>query len=384
METAQDRGEDNPAPSEPLGTVREEIPRPKWIAWEITGRCNLNCIHCRSSSDMASSSGDLSPQRSAKLLGELASYGAPVVVLSGGEPLLREDWFDLARLGTERGLRMCLATNGSRVNESVCRLMLRAGIRMVSLSLDGSTSEIHDDFRRQPGAFHSVVKAAGQLRRFGIPFLINSSFTKRNQADIPNVYRLARELEATAWYLFMIVPTGRAGEVTEELISAEDYEEILHWHYEQELREERMLMRPTCAPHYFRLTRQRAGIEGRPWKPRSLQFATGVSKGCLAGQHIAFIDRDGNVKPCSYFHETAGNVKRSSFREIWETSPLLRSLRDFSSYQGKCGACEYLRVCGGCRARASALNDGNYLAEEPFCGHRPRARRREPAPGSCT
>jgi AdoMet-dependent heme synthase len=347
---------------------------PRWLAWEITGRCNLNCIHCRSSSGPEADPEEFTTGEALRLIDEISAYASPVIVLSGGEPLLRGDWFELARYGTAKGLRMCLATNGTLVDDTVCRQIAEAGIRMVSLSLDGSTAKIHDDFRRQPGAFQGVMHAIELFRRFGIPFLINSSFTARNREDIPNVYRLARQTGAKAWYLFMIVPTGRAGEAQGELISAEDYEKILHWHYEQELGETQILMRPTCAPHYYRIVRERSRQEGRDWKPRSLQFATGVSKGCLAGQHIAFIDRLGNVLPCSYFPEPAGRLRQESFRKIWEESPLFLALRDYRKYRGRCGSCEFLKVCGGCRARAYALKQGDYLAEEPFCTHEPRRR----------
>jgi radical SAM protein with 4Fe4S-binding SPASM domain len=347
------------------------IDLPKWIAWEITGRCNLRCIHCRSASDDESNDGEYGTSDAKGLIDEIAGYASPVLVLSGGEPLLREDCFALARHGTAKGLRMCLATNGTLVDEAVCEEIRDSGIRMVSLSLDGSTPEIHDDFRQQSGAFDGVKKAASYFREFEIPFLINSSFTKRNQHDIENVYRLAKEFGAKAWYLFMIVPTGRAEDAVDELISQEEYEKILRWHYQQELDETDLLMRPTCAPHYFRIVREQSRKEGRKYKQRSLAFATGVAKGCLAGQHIAFIDRFGDVRPCSYFSEAAGNLREQSFQEIWENSPLLKDLRDFGKYTGKCGGCEYLRVCGGCRARAAALSQGDYLAEEPFCTYVP-------------
>lgn len=273
---------------------------------------------------------------------------------------------------------MCLATNGTLVDDSVCETIRRVGIRMVSLSLDGSTEAVHDDFRRERGAFRAVLRAAELFRRSGIPFLINSSFTRRNQLDIPNVLRLAKQLGAAAWYMFMIVPTGRGEDALGELICAEDYEKILNWHYEREREEKQILMRPTCAPHYYRIVRERSRREGRDWRPRSLQFATGVGKGCLAGQHIAFIDRFGRVKPCSYFPLTAGSMKEEAFREIWEGSELFSALRTPEAYKGKCGACEYLRVCGGCRARAWAMNEGDYLAEEPFCTYQPR---QSPDPG---
>jgi MoaA/NifB/PqqE/SkfB family radical SAM enzyme len=208
---------------------------PKWIAWEITRRCNLRCVHCRSSSEAeVKGHPDFSTQEAFRVLDDIASYAKPVVVLSGGEPLVREDVFEIARYGTEKGLRMCLATNGVLVTEETCAKIRDSGIRIVSLSLDGSSEKVHDDFRNQEGAFRGTINAAGLFRKHGIEFLVNSSFTRRNQEEIPEVYRLAKELGATAWYMFMIVPTGRGEEIMNELISSEDYEEILEWHYRKE------------------------------------------------------------------------------------------------------------------------------------------------------
>jgi radical SAM protein with 4Fe4S-binding SPASM domain len=313
-------------------------------------------------------------EEGSNLLKEIAEFSKPVVVLSGGEPLLRRDIFDLAHHGTSLGLRMCMATNGTLITEEVCRKMRETDIRMVSLSLDGSTADIHDNFRQCPGAFAGVIRAAEILRKNGQKFLINSSFTKRNQADIPNVFKLAKSLGATAWYMFMIVPTGRGEEIMGELVSKEDYEEILDWHYRQEKMEDEILMRPTCAPHYYRIVPQKAKAEGIKFERRSLSFSTGGGKGCIAAQSICLIDCFGNVKPCSYFPRIAGNVKQTPFREIWRNSEIFTHLRDFSSYKGKCGQCEYLNVCGGCRARADAVY-GDYMEEEPFCNYVPIRRR---------
>lgn len=345
---------------------------PKWIAWEITRRCNFGCVHCRSASELeVSGHPDCSLDEARRILEDIRSYANPVVVLSGGEPMLREDLFAIAAHGTELGLRMCLATNGSLVTSATCRDMLAAGIKMVSLSLDGASAAVHDDFRRQPGAFDGVMQAMVLFREHGIPFLVNSSFTRRNQAEAARLYPLVKSLGATAWYLFMIVPTGRGEELMEELIPPDEYESMLNWHYDREREEDELLMRPTCAPQYYRLVLQRARAEGHSFKRRSLSFSTGGSKGCLAGQLICVIDVDGNVLPCSYFPESAGNLHRQSFREIWEQAPLLQALRDFKGYKGKCGRCEYLGVCGGCRARAYAVT-GDYLDPEPFCAHQPR------------
>ncbi len=357
---------------------------PKWIAWEITRRCNLRCVHCRSSSEEeVRGHPDFTTGEAFRVLRDIAGYAKPVVVLSGGEPLMREDVFEIAQHGTDLGLRMCMATNGYLVTDETCRNIVGSGIRIVSLSLDGSEEGVHDDFRQQEGAFRGTMNAARLFRKHGIEFIINSSFTKRNQEEIPKVYRLAKELGATAWYMFMIVPTGRGEDIMGELISREDYDEILDWHYDMEKDEREMLVRPTCAPHYYRVVLQRSKQEGGKFRRRTLKFSTGGAKGCLAGQLICLIDVDGNVLPCSYFPKSAGNVFERPFKDIWEDSELFRELRDFKGYKGRCGSCEYINVCGGCRARAYAVT-GDYLEEEPFCGHVPlklRKRKLKPAGG---
>lgn len=345
--------------------------KPKWIAWEITRRCNLRCIHCRSASEMeVKGHPDFSTEEAFRIIDDISSYAKPVMVLSGGEPLIRSDVFDIARYGTEKDLRMCLATNGTLVDDEICERIKESGIKIVSLSLDGSNEDVHDNFRNQKGAFSGTINAARLFKKHGIEFIINSSFTKRNQEEIPKVYRLAKELGATAWYMFMIVPTGRGEEIMSELISKENYEEILEWHYQMEKDESDMLVRPTCAPHYYRVVLQRSRDEKVRFQRRTLKFSTGGAKGCIAGQLICLIDVDGNVLPCSYFPKSAGNIRERSFKDIWENSDLFKELRDFKRYKGRCGSCEYINVCGGCRARAYSVY-GDYLEEEPFCNYVP-------------
>ena len=345
---------------------------PKWIAWEITRRCNLSCVHCRSSSELEVAGHPDSTLEEAKaIIDNIASFASPVLVLSGGEPLVREDVFDIARYGTEKGFRMCLATNGTLVTDDICAKIKEADIKMVSLSLDGATAETHDNFRNHVGAFDGTMNAIRLLNKHEIPFLINSSFTVRNREEIPEIYQLVKTLGATAWYMFMIVPTGRGEDIMEELIPEKVYDEILEWHYEVEKEEDELLMRPTCAPHYYRIVRQKAKEEGELFKRRNLKFSTGGSKGCLAGQLICLIDVDGEVLPCSYFPKSAGNIKTTPFKEIWEESDLFLQLRDFKGYKDNCGQCEYVSVCGGCRARSYAMT-GDFLAQEPFCSYVPK------------
>ena len=171
--------------------------------------------------------------------------------------------------------------------------------------------------------------------------------------------------------MFMIVPTGRGEDIMEELVPQEMYDELLEWHYEMEKQEQDILVRPTCAPNYYRLVLEKKKAGDGDFERRSLKFSTGGSKGCLAGQVICLLDVDGNVLPCSYFPLSAGNIREQSFQEIWDTSKLMLDMRDFKAYKGRCGSCEYVNVCGGCRARAYAM-EGDYMAEEPFCNYVPR------------
>lgn len=350
--------------------MSEKIWDLKWMAWEITSKCNLKCVHCRSSSGIHSSVGSFTPEKARGFLDEIATFAKPVIVLTGGEPLMRPDVFEIASYGTEKGFRMALATNGLLVNDEVCENIKKSGIRIVSLSLDGSTAATHDDFRQQEGSFQGVMNAAEFFRKHEIPFIVNSSFTKRNQHEIEGCYKTAKSIGASAWYMFLIVPTGRGEEIMKELVSKEDYEDILEWHYGIEREELEMMVRPTCAPQYYRVWKQKSDEEGKGTDRRNLSFGTGGGKGCIAAQSICFVSSEGNVFPCSYFPLSAGNVLEESFEKIWKESKIFNDIRDFKSYEGKCGVCKYLGVCGGCRARSYAVT-GDYMAEEPFCDYVP-------------
>ncbi len=338
------------------------------IAWEVTRSCNLNCIHCRAAAHRGPYPGEFSTEEALGLIDEISSFAAPVVILTGGEPLLREDVFDLARRGTDRGLRMVIAPNGTLVDAEASRRMKESGIQRASISLDGATEATHDRFRQVPGAFAGALRGIDFLKAAGLEFQINTTVTQGNHRELPAILDLAVRLGAAAHHIFLLVPTGRGKDLRDPAISAGDYEKILHWFYDQQEKVP-LHLKATCAPHYYRILRQRAKAEGKKVNPETFGLEA-MTRGCLGGIGFCFVSHVGDVQPCGYLEVRSGNVREKGLREIWEDSPVFRQLRDFSAYKGRCGRCEYIRVCGGCRARALD-QEGDFMAEEPLCTHQP-------------
>jgi heme b synthase len=351
----------------PSRKAEELIPR--LIFWETTAACNLKCIHCRASAVDFRSPDDLSAEESFGLLDRIASFSKPVIVLSGGEPLLREDIYDIAAHGTSLGLRMVLATNGTLVTPAVARRLREVGIQRISVSIDGASASTHDEFRGQPGAFLAALAGIENAKAAGIPFQINTTITKHNLEEIPEILKMAVRIGAVALHVFLLVPTGCGKQIAdEEMITPEQYEDVLNWLYDKS-KETPMSLKATCAPHYFRIMRQRAAEEGARISAEEHGFDA-MTKGCLAGTGVCFVSQKGDVYPCGYLPVSAGNVRETPFDEIWRSSELFRVLRDESLLEGKCGPCEFKNICGGCRARAYA-ETGNYLTEEPYCVYTP-------------
>ncbi|MDI6755328.1 MAG: heme b synthase [Thermodesulfobacteriota bacterium] len=339
------------------------------VAWEVTRSCNLNCRHCRAAAERGPYPGELSTEESLKLIDEIVSFSTPVVILTGGEPLLREDIYEIASYGTRRGLRMVIAPNGTLLDGPKAERLQACGIKRVSISLDGATPESHDSFRQVEGAFAGALTGIECLKGAGLEFQINTTVTQKNYPELPAILELAARLGAVAHHIFLLVPTGRGKDLAEETIQAEEYEKILHWFYEQ--REKFPLqLKATCAPHYYRILRQRSREEGKAFTPQS-HGLDAMTRGCLGGIGFCFISHRGDIQPCGYLEVISGSLRKQTLREIWELSPVFKRLRDFSSYKGRCGRCEYIRVCGGCRARAFE-KEGDYMAEEPLCVYQPK------------
>ena len=348
------------------------------LFWETTVGCNLKCMHCRAVAEPGRSPEELTTEEARGFVDDLASFSNPILILSGGEPLYRPDILEIASYASEKEVRVALATNGTLVDGGMAKRIHEAGVQRASISIDGIDAKTHDAFRGADGAFETALEGARHLRRSGVEVQFNTTVTRHNIDELPQIVAMAEREGAKALHIFLLVPVGCGLEVSEEQqISDEEYERVLNWYYEAS-RKTRMEMRATCAPHYYRIIRQRAREEGRKVTPKTDGMAA-MTKGCLAGSAVCFVSYKGDVMPCGYFPVPAGNVRQQSIKEIWETSELFDELRNPDILEGKCGVCEYRMVCGGCRARAYG-ETGNYLEEEPFCVYEPQMKPKgEPA-----
>ena len=386
--------------------------KPRLIFWEVTKGCNLRCIHCRATATELMSPRDLPTSKALNIISQIADFGNPILVLSGGEPLYRQDIFQLAKYATSRGLRAALATNGTLVTKDIAEKIKNSGIKRVSISLDGADATTHDTFRGIPGAFDAAIYGMRNLQELGVSVQINTTIARHNAHQLPDVLTLARRLGADALHTFLLVPVGCGVDIAaEQMVPPDEYERMLNWFYDQSLSGD-IELKATCAPHYFRVLRQRRAADrmaGREAAPAvashpheigptdmTMPGSTGISlkpnggppvghtghpgghpgdmnamtKGCLAGTGVCFISHDGEVFPCGYLPALAGDLRKQSFAEIWNDSEVFGQLRDDDNLKGKCGCCEFRHVCMGCRARAFAAS-GDFLAEEPFCVYEP-------------
>ena len=364
--------------------------RPRIIAFEVTRRCLLDCPYCRaaagpadlpspavSSAEAASFPAkaeagyakagnlmELTTTQCKKILKSVANFTTtsrhkPLIILTGGEPMLRSDIYDLVRYGRKLNLKMALATCGYAINDQSIDKLKKAGLSILSFSVDGDSAQSHDAFRNSPGSFEVVTSAAKTARRAHIPFQINTTITKRNADELVTIAELAKELGARCFNVFILVPTGRARQIADEILDPVEYETLLNDLLRLKL-ESKIEVRLTCAPQFARICRQ-----------QKLEKLTGSVNGCIGGRDFGFISCRGDVQACGFLDVSAGNLfqKGCSFKKIWTESEFLKKLRNRSQYEGSCAVCEYSAVCGGCRARAYAAT-GDYLASDPLC---PRA-----------
>jgi heme b synthase len=355
------------------------MPGLRLVAWEITRSCNLFCAHCRAASDSNQYSGELKTEECFRLVDQILEVGRPIIILTGGEPLLREDVFQLARYAVSKGLRVVMGTNGTLITKDTALQMKAIPISRIGISLDFPEAQLQDNFRGKAGAFDAALAGINNTREADIEVQINCTVTSRNVGYLERLLSLALDVGAVAFHPFLLVPTGRGKGLESVELSPQEYERTLNWIYDKQIElGERIFFKPTDAPHYLRIVAQRrrtAPINTAPSCHCTASSAgrhptNALTRGCLAGTGFCFVSHQGKVKGCGYLDVEAGDVRKQSFSRIWFDSPLFNRLRDLSAIKGRCGACEYKRICGGCRARAYE-STGDYLEAEPYCVYEP-------------
>ncbi len=368
--------------------------RPFMIIWETTHACDLACRHCRAEAMPDHDPLALDTTTAKQLLEQVESFGKPrpIFIFTGGDPFKRADLFDLVNYGNELGLAMAVSPSGTPLlNEENLRRLKTQGVKAISLSLDGSTPERHDDFRRVPGSFALTTRGWQIARDIGLKLQLNTTVTRYNLEDLPNIFRLVTEYGAMTWSAFFLVPTGR-GKAEDEVNPAE-YEAVMHFLYDCS---KYISAKTTEGHHYKRVVLQRTildekGLDFRDYfelhpvydRLRAGLEAVVAEKGLTpkdkirrtplhinAGNGFVFISRRGDVYPSGFMPISVGNVKEQSLVDIYREAPLFNSLRSPNQFEGRCGLCEFVGVCGGSRSRAYAMT-GDPLAEEPFCTYEP-------------
>ncbi len=355
----------------------EKKPSPNVIAWEATRACKFACSHCRANAQTEPDPQQLTTEEAYQMIDEIAQFSKPVFIISGGDPLLRKDIFDVAKKANEKGLKVVMSPSGSKLTPEIIQKIKQSGVRMVSISLDGSTDNVHDKFRNVPGSFEMVTSTLDNLNKYELPFQINTTITQHNLKDIENIRDFVIKIGASKWDIFMLVPTGRAKLKME--ITPQAYENTLmriyRWNQSTPIP-----IKMTCAPHYMRIITQmekkkgftspvKIGNREQGRKPSS-QFG---GRGCMAGNGFCFISSTGEVYGCGFLPVKAGDIRKNHFRDIYQESQLFQNLRNYNLLEGKCGICEYKSICGGCRARALGSSE-NFLGEEPYCTYVPTIR----------
>lgn len=349
---------------------RYGIKAPRIIAWEITRSCNLACAHCRASAQFEPYPGELTLDEVKATIDDICMITNPILILTGGEPLMRKDIWEIIDYAHEKGASPVVGTNGMLIDREVAQKLHDHGIPRISVSIDFPDAASHDAFRGEQGAFEKTVQGIKYAKEAGVGVQINTTVTKLNYQKLEEMHELALSLNVDAFHLFLLVPTGRGEDLRDVELTSEEYESALTWAHERQ-KTSPLHFKPTDAPQYYRIVHQKAVESGSKISAEDYGLDA-MTRGCLGGITFVFISHTGDVQPCGYFNMQLGNVKEKPFSNIFLHSPVFNDLRNFSTQlTGKCGLCEYKAVCGGCRARALA-ETGDYMDQEPYCAFIPR------------
>ena len=351
-------------PGHPHTAALDFAERPFILFWEVTRACALACRHCRAVAQPQAHPQELTHEEALHLLDAIAELNPPMLVLTGGDPMMRRDIFELIRYGTEKGLRVSLspAATARLLNTDFAELKA-AGVVSMSLSLDGASQATHDAFRRVPHTFERTLEAARRAKEAGIMLQVNTTLSRTTLPELDAFIELMKQIQPDVWSVFVLVPTGRA--TLDELPTAQELEDV--WQRLATLRGTLPFAVKTTEGHQYRRVLMQAARSGAAEPPRHL-IPTRDGKG------VVFISHVGEIQPSGFLPITAGNVRTDNLAEIYRTHPLFVQLRDDDALGGKCGKCEFRRVCGGSRSRAYGMA-GDMMAAEPLCPYIPAAMR---------
>jgi radical SAM protein len=351
---------------------------PFTIAWEITRACAFACVHCRADAQHKRDPNELTTEEGYRLIDRFKAFGNPILVFTGGDPMMRPDLFDLIRYASKKGLRCSLTPTATALPtvERLCRAK-EAGIRRIALSLDAPSPEAHDAFRQVPGSWERTMKILRSAQSIGLSAQINTTVTRYNIDLLSDMVQFVQEVGAVQWSVFFLVPTGR-GQIA-DMISPEEHERVFHWLYDLSQRGA-FDIKATAAPMYRRVAIERkrgeTGEAGVAFQGAGFQYADGLNrpvKGVNDGRGFLFISHLGEIMPSGFLPISAGNVREVEVVDTYRHHPMFRDLRDPAKLKGRCGVCEYKVVCGGQRGRAYALT-GDYLESDPACLYQPGER----------
>ncbi len=341
---------------------------PLLVIWEVTQACDLACVHCRASAQSQRHPDELTTGQGYRLLDQIRSFGEPLMVFTGGDPLKRPDLYDLIRYSVKIGLRTNVTPSATPLlTAEAIEQFQAAGVTRMALSLDGPDAATHDDFRGIPGTFDRAMFALRHARDIGLDTQLQTTVTRRNMARLPEVAEIAREVRTRMWSLFFLIVTGRAAE-TDDLLAAE-YEQVFEFMYELS-KTAPFGIKTTEAMHYRRYVAQRIKAEHGATANESARGVAWRTAGVSDGKGFVFVSHTGEIFPSGFLPLSGGNVLESSLPDVYRNSDLFRTLRDTDQREGKCGLCEYKKICGGSRSRAYALT-GDFLAEDPRCIYQP-------------
>lgn len=343
------------------------ISPPFLISFAVTRKCNLKCKHCYSDALDEAAPDELSAEEVKRVLDDIAGWGVRLLIFDGGEPLCRDDFIDIARYASSRGLRVVIGSNGTLIDEEVAGRLKAAGVMAVQISIDGANAQTHDAFRGREGAFEEALRGAEACRKTGLLFQFGMTIRRGNLREIPEMLRMAVELGASAAEFFDLVRVPRVKrEIPDEALSPQERREVMEWLAEAQ-RDCPIIIRVPACPMYPLVLKEK-GVRPKHFPSELLRRIPYYDRGCAAGMPNGYvqISPNGDVHPCMLLQIKLGNVREESIRRIWESSPILAELRDRNLLKGACGECRYRDECAGCRGRAYE-ETGDMLAADPGC-----------------